>query len=354
MYPHIDSDKCKDCKLCEKVCPILVRDSQIRRNSYKGIYAGRLHDAKLLHESSSGGAFYAFAQWIIAEGGVVVGAAYNDRCEVFHGFAETLEDCKKFRGSKYVQSQIEGVYKRTKDILKAGRKVLFTGTPCQVAGLKLYLRKVYTNLYTMDLVCHAVPSPKIFKDFKEYAEKKIGVRISAISMRDKAVREWLEPFSYRYHADSGKSMVDPPQVVRWDCLYFSQYINRPSCHKCRFTNFDRVGDVTVADFWDYDNKRPDLRDNRGTSLVIVNTCNGEEMLNNVSEVFAVYPISEDEAIQPCLASPTIANEKRERFWTYYYSNGFEKTYNKYFRPKRIVKVKKMIKRIVKRIISIVK
>lgn len=332
LHPHIDNEICVDCKLCEKVCPVLVRDATERVKSYKEIYAGRLKDAKLLHLSSSGGAFYALAKATIEEGGVVLGAEYNSDCEVVHGVATTLEECAKFRGSKYVQSSITGIYSKVKDYLKEDRYVLFTGTPCQVAGLQLYLRRDYDKLITMDLVCHAAPSPLIFKDYKNFVEKKLNKKILAINMRDKEVREWLEPFSNRFLFEYGDEIVDPKGIIGWNNIFFTKLIDRPSCHRCRFANFDRAGDITVADFWDYENKRPDLRDNRGTSLVIVNTEKGCGFLSKTKNDFEIFPITEDEARQRNLVTPTTEGKDRNVFWVYYHKHGFEKSYKKYFVP----------------------
>lgn len=349
LHPFIDNEICVDCKLCEKVCPILKRDATERVKSYKEIYAGRLKDAELLHLSSSGGAFYALAKATIEAGGVVFGAEYNSNCEVIHGVATTLEECAKFRGSKYVQSNISGIYSKVKFFLNKDIPVLFSGTPCQVAGLKLYLRKDFDKLITMDLVCHAVPSPLIFKDYKAFVEKKLNKRLIAINMRDKEVREWLEPFSNRFQFDNGDEMVDPEGVIGWNTILFTKLIDRPSCHKCRFANFDRMGDVTVADFWDYSNKRPDLRDNRGTSLVIVNTEKGIDILSRIKEYFEIFPISEDEARQRNLETPTTEGKDRNAFWAYYYKHGFEKSCQKFFVPGLKIWYKKIIILILKKL-----
>lgn len=351
MHPIVDKEKCVDCKLCEKVCPILERDATERVKSYKEIYAGRLKDAKLLHLSSSGGAFYALAKATIEAGGVVFGAEYNSDCEVIHGVATTLEECAKFRGSKYVQSDIRGIFRKVKDFLKSGKLVLFTGTPCQVAGLKLYLKKEYENLLTMDLVCHAVPSPLILKEYKAFAEKKFEKKITAINMRDKELREWVEPFSNRLIFEDGSSAVDPDNIIGWHKILFSRNVDRPSCHNCRFANFDREGDITVADFWDYGNKRPDLKDNRGTSLLIVNTSKGEDVLQRLEGVFDLFPITEDEALQRNLYMATPVGKYRSKFWNYYYKNGFEKACKRFFVPTFIGKMKSKLIAIKKLIIK---
>ena len=334
--------------MCEKACPIIDRESSVRKKNYRSIYAGRLKDAKELHLSSSGGAFYALAKSIIEKNGVVVGAEYSENCEVVHGIATTLDECCRFRGSKYVQSNILGLYPKIKELLRSGQYVLFTGTPCQVHGLKLYLRKDYENLFTMDLVCHAVPSPLIFKEYKELVERKRGgKRLMAINMRDKEVREWLEPYSNRFLFEYGEEEVDPKGIVGWNNILFTRLIDRPSCHRCRFANFDRVGDITVADFWDYGNKRPDLRDDRGTSLVITNSEKGDALIDAIKNDFDIFQVTEDESRQRNLTEPTKEASNRTEFWNYYYKHGFEKSYEKFFVPGLIDRIK-MIKSFVVR------
>lgn len=352
LYPVVNAENCKECKLCERVCPIIKRDSTKCQKSYKNLYAGRLKDSKLLHLSSSGGAFYALAKYTIESDGVVWGAEYTSDCEVIHGIASTIEECSKFRGSKYVQSNIVGIYPKIKGILKKGQLVLFSGTPCQVAGLKSYLQKEYENLLTVDIVCHAVPSPLLFKEYKEYVEKKLNKKLIAINMRDKEVREWLEPFSNRFIFENGAEMVDPKGIVGWNNIFFTRTIDRPSCHRCRFSNLEREGDFTIADFWDYTNKRPDLRDNRGTSLVIVNTEKGCLITDYIRTFFDLYPISEEEALQRNLKEPTPEGENRAAFWSYYYKYGFKKAYNKYYVPglsELLKKVKTVVKALLRKL-----
>lgn len=337
-YPSVDDNKCIDCGLCELACPVLQREKNQDTGEPINYYAGRLKDDKILFNSSSGGVFSAIADWVFEQNGLVVGVGYDNDCVARHQIAYQKEDYESFRGSKYVQSELEGVFPKVKELLGNKQLVFFTGTPCQVEGLKCYLRKDYSNLITADIICHGVPSPLIFKEYKDFAESLLGHKVVAINMRDKSVRGWLEPFSYRFVFDSGKSMVDPKCISSWSYAFFSEYINRPSCHHCRFCNLHRPGDFTIADFWDYADNRPDIRDNRGTSLILVNTKKGIDILGGkLSAALDLYEITKEEALQPNLQRPTPELKNRNDFWQYYYKYGFEKSYKKYLSPHITIK-----------------
>lgn len=195
LYPKVDSAVCVDCGLCEKVCPVINKGYTIVPLA---TYAAKNKDEKIRYKSSSGGVFTLIAEQILADGGVVFGARFNENWEVIHDYAETVEGLEAFRGSKYVQSVIGDNYKYAKQFLLEGRNVLFSGTPCQIAGLKKFLRKEYENLLTVEVVCHGVPSPKVWRDYLQYkrAQHVVGKNtvsssidelpmITGISFRDK-------------------------------------------------------------------------------------------------------------------------------------------------------------------------
>jgi coenzyme F420-reducing hydrogenase beta subunit len=330
MYPRIN-ENCVECKLCEKVCPIIRRDLA-KESTIEPIiiYALHLKDEDILLRSSSGGAFTAFATTIINSGGLVYGAVYDDNMAVKHISADTIESIDKFRGSKYVQSDLSGIYPEIKKNLSAGRKVLFTGTPCQIHGLKSFLIKEYDNLFTVDIVCHAVPSPMIFKEYVKLIEKRAGKKLKHISMRDKTRHGWGHYFSFKFIFENGKELIDPAMIWGWNYIYFSQFINRPSCHSCRYTNFNRPSDLTIADYWDDENKRPELHNQKGKSLCLVNTEKGRELFELSKRLVEYAPITKDEALQPCLQHPTPMIPNRNEFWDYYKKHGFEKTYKHFF------------------------
>lgn len=282
LHPRIDPESCIDCDLCRKICPVYSSKSgQFVRwgaNRIDSVYAAWNLDKDIRYKSSSGGVFSALAENILERGGVVVGAAFDDIFVVRHSIIESKEDLHKLRGSKYVQSEIsKNIYSITQDLLKQGRIVLFSGTPCQVAGFLNYLREEYDNLFCCDIICHGVPSPKLLEKYIHDVIKKDG--LSDIIFRDKT-KGWKR-FALRWELQGGKSRsfgiltADP---------YLSAFLRdialRPSCYNCGFTNIIRTGDVTLADFWGVAKKYPKYdRDDKGTSLVIINNLKGQDWLD---------------------------------------------------------------------------
>lgn len=349
-YPMIEEGKCINCGLCEMACPILYRKVKDIRPTPKAYFAARHKNIVTLRNSSSGGAFTAIAGSVIELGGVVCGVEYDNDGVVRHSFSETMEGIGSFMGSKYVQSEIQGVYNQIKTYLKSDRWFLFTGSPCQVEGLKLFLRKPYENLLTVDLVCHAVPSPLIYKQYINMCSTKLGQKVMSINMRYKQTYGWSHRFSYCFYFENGQKAVDPVWVVNWGKIFFSQMINRPSCHSCKYSNLDRPGDFTIADFWDDKKNRPDLYSCEGTSLLMVNTNMGLDLINKLYDSIDLWKITKDEAMQPCLIRPTCSNQRRQEFWEFYLLRGFDAAYKKYFGDSKYVITKKIVKQIVKRVL----
>lgn len=347
-YPHVDVDKCVECGLCEKTCPIIQRKSIDKTVAnplqYKAV---RIKDKKILSESSSGGAFSILADIIFDLNGCVCGVEYSEERLPHHIIIDSKAELYKLRGSKYVQSNILGIFPAIKQRLLKGQYVLFSGTSCQVDGLKKYLRKDYANLLTVDLVCHSIPSPLIYKEYLTYCSKKLKKEIVSIDMRYKKTYGWSHRFSYRYCFKDGKSVIDSPFVVNWGRLFFSEMINRPSCGDCQYANLNRVSDFTIADFWDDDKKRIDIYSKEGTSLLLVNTEKGINALESCQNNFYSWNITKEEALQPCLCHTTKPSDKRDEFWDFYYKNGFENSYNRYFADTKYVILKKIIKKIIK-------
>lgn len=343
VYPMFNTDNCIECNLCNKVCPVL--NFEKRNASYLRIYAARTKNDDVLMRSSSGGLFYMLASHIITQKkGVVFGVIY-DNMVVKHTFTETLEGIRAFHGSKYVQSEVRGIYEKVKDFLNQGRFVFFSGTPCQVMALRLYLRKDYDNLLTMDVICHSVPSPLIFKEYVDYVESVHHNQLVSIDMRNKA-NGWSHKFYYCYNFKDGTSLGDDKlKVEHWGKLFFSGLITRPSCNQCRFTNFRRVGDITLADFWDDRKKKPEAYSNKGTSLMIVSSMKGLDVFESIRSSVYNWEITEEEALQPCLIAPYEPNPMREAFWQYHNKYGFKKSYRRYFKTSLYSKCKHRIKKI---------
>lgn len=295
LYPIINKDICINCHLCEQVCPILNRAEG--RQPIQ-IYTTFNPDMTVRMESSSGGIFSMLAEQIIKEGGVVFGALFDAQWNVVHGYVDTIEDIALLRGSKYVQSRIGNAYQEAKRFLKEGRKVLFSGTPCQIAGLKAFLRyKEYENLLTVDVICHGVPSPGIWRKYlqEEVARQCDGkntvlprpipeedVLIEGISFRDKELG-WKK-FSFALVLSTTNGSGEKIQFRSRKPLNENPYLRgfiadlylRPSCYHCAYKNFSSHSDITLADAWGVWNYCPEMYDEKGTSLLIISTSKAEE------------------------------------------------------------------------------
>lgn len=331
QYPQWDNSKCVKCGLCDKVCPVLFREKKSFTQKNNLCYAARNKNADILMQSSSGGVFSALVTYVIDKNGVVFGVRYDEKMSVVHSFSETRDGCKSFRGSKYVQSDLTNVFLKVEEFLSQGRIVLFVGTPCQVEGLNLFIGNKNSNLITVDLICHSVASPKIFKEYIEYINKNQSDTLLNINMRYKAgPNGWGHKFDYSYEFVSGRKFVNLNGIVNWGIFYFGGMIKRPSCDYCCYCNNQRSGDITLADFWDDNKKRMDIYSHLGTSFVMINTKKGVEVFESIKKQLLYWSVDEGDVNQPRLVKLVKSSaKKREEFWKYYKRHGFEKTY-KYF------------------------
>lgn len=298
LYPRVDASLCCGCGKCEAVCPIAGR--VVREIEKPVVYALRHRDRDILMRSSSGGAFFPLAGYVIGKGGVVCGVDYDENMRVVHSFAESLDGCIRFQGSKYSQSDLRGIFPRVAQYLREGRALLFTGTPCQVDGLNRFLQEDgvdCTNLLTADLVCHSVPSPARFAEYVEAVGKCYGSRVVRIEMRDKSHFGWGHVNSYIYTFADGRKVHNPKEFTCWQDIFESRTISRDSCFACRYTNFDRPGDFTIGDFWDNDNHRPDLKSPDGTSVIVVNTRKAAKVLEAIRPEVELWDVERDAYMQ---------------------------------------------------------
>ena len=307
LYPRVDQSKCVDCGLCEKVCPILSHNNE--RFPHKTLAAKNPNIADR-ENSSSGGVFCMLAEYVLEKGGTVYGAEFDSDWSVKHGMTDNIEGVRRFMGSKYVQSRIGETYKLAEDFLKEGRKVLFSGTPCQIAGLNHYLKKEYENLLTVEVICHGVPSPLVWRNYLTAIQRPKGAgdgkntvlaslnetsSIEGISFRDK-LNGWKKyGFVVRYSDDQreadkfGLSSVDAKNEIREyhrDNLYMKGFLNniylRPSCYSCKFRKGMSGCDMALGDFWGIQNSMPDFDDDKGCGLVLVYTEKGDEAIKSIS------------------------------------------------------------------------
>ncbi len=287
LYPEYDGAKCVDCHLCEKVCPVL---NQGRERKPLKVYAAINKDDEIRRQSSSGGIFTLLAEQVIDEGGVVFGARFNEKWKVVHSYTETKGGLAAFRGSKYVQSRMGDNYRKAESFLKSDRKVLFSGTPCQIAGLKLYLRKEYGNLLAVDFICHGIPSPGVWREY----------------LREEVARQC-----------DGKNTVLLSEPLNKNLFlrgFLADLYLRPSCHACPAKCLKSGSDVTIGDFWGIEHVLPEMDDDKGTSVVMVNS--GVLQLGNLAGSLALHIVkySEVERHNPSVSVPVKEPVKRQRFF----------------------------------------
>lgn len=328
FYPQVDKLNCVNCGLCESVCPIINRKKNVEKRDPLSYVAARNKNKEILFKSTSGGVFSSLAKLIISQNGVVYGACYNERLEVVHDFADTEENCEKFIGSKYVQSRTVGIFSHIKKDLERGIPVLFTGTPCQVESVRKFLRKNYENLFLVDVVCHAVASPKVFQDYVTFAEKKLKSSIKSIRMRDKMRYGWGHRTSTAFVLRDGTIVRDPSSLKMWNEIYFSAFVNRPSCNSCLFCNMNRSGDLTIGDFWDDSSSRKDIYSIEGTSLVMVNNEKGIRLLN-MADSLDCWKLKKEDVSQQNLVHASQPNCYSEKFINDYQRKGFKYVYFRY-------------------------
>lgn len=274
LYPKTFVDQCVDCHLCEKICPVI---NQGRKHLPLQVFAAQCKDRKLRYRSSSGGVFTLLAEYIINHyGGVVFGACFNEDWEVIHGYTETCEGLSAFRGSKYVQSFIGDSFIRAEEFLRKGRYVMFTGTPCQIAGLKKYLRKEYVNLICVDFICHGVPSPGIFRAYLNeiIQKKKLKIeQITDISFRDKKIG-W-ENYCFRIKGVAKNRekvfLLENKKKNHFIRGFLSDLFLRPSCYHCPARELKSNSDFTLADFWGIDSAIKNINDHTGLNVVFLNS-----------------------------------------------------------------------------------
>lgn len=278
LYPIIDEDNCVNCGLCKSVCSI---DSTSFENKEHKAYACFSKKEDIVKQSSSGGLFYEIASFILENGGYVCGAEYAEDFSVRHILINEKEDLYKLMKSKYVQSSINKVYLKIKDILYTGKQVLFMGTPCQVKGLKLYLKKDYDNLFCGEVVCHGVPSYKVLKKYTDYISNNSNIK--SIDFRNK--EDSWKNYSVKFEFENNEVNMNYEK-----CLYLLGFINnlylRKSCYSCDCKMDKTEADFTLGDFWGVDKLRPDIDNDNGVSLYISHTNKGDVILKELkSEIF---------------------------------------------------------------------
>lgn len=276
LSAYINREICVNCGLCQNRCP---QNALIQKSEPLMSLAVRDRDDMELVVSASGGAFAAAARMILQRGGVVTGAAYHDDMTVGHFIVERLENLHKVQSSKYVQSNTEATYSQVKALLINGREVLYSGTPCQIGGLRAYLRKEYDNLYTMDLICHGVASPKLFAKYLIWLGGKMKGKIIGYDFRDKSCG-WGLDYMSKTKTKTKPSTLDP---------YYYHFLEgttyRECCYRCNYCTKERVGDITIGDYWGVEKEHPEFYSAKGVSCFLVNSEKGMRLWNLIKSEF---------------------------------------------------------------------
>lgn len=276
-YPKINETICVKCGLCEKVCPMLKSQNM---QGQVHAWAAYCKEDKIRLASSSGGIFSLLAEEILEEGGVVFGAAFDGQMMVHHVAVESVRDLERLRGSKYLQSRIENSYADVKAYLAADRKVLFSGTACQIAGLLYFLGRPYEKLWTVDVLCHGVPTPTLWKNYLSEQNRAFKMPVGQISFRDKS-QGWKK-YQVAWKVEGGEIYRQPASRNPYMRLFLSNICLRPSCYDCHFKGFPRVSDLTLGDCWGVEQHSPEMDDDKGTSVVIVNTEKGNTLREKIA------------------------------------------------------------------------
>lgn len=315
LYPYINHSLCKDCGLCNSVCPVLLQDKPLTPIK---VYAARNKDIQEQMQSSSGGIFVHMAKNILRCGGVVFGAKYNSQWEVEHGYIEDITEIPVLMRSKYVQSRIGNAYKEVECFLKQGRKVLFVGVPCQVSGLKRFLRKEYGNLYLVDIICHGVPSPAVWRG---YIKETVNTEeLVDVNFRDKKGFSWQKYGMTFIHSNSKEGSTAKNN------LFFKGYLHnlflRPSCYSCPSKSSRSHADITIGDFWGVKKISRSLFDKKGVSMIILNSMHGLDILDNTQLIISETPIDTSLSLNPSYSTCPVSPTQRDSFFEDFISNKY--------------------------------
>ena len=352
LYPSVDELKCVSCGLCDSVCPVLHPFESY--SSPHLSFAAKSLDNELVKTSSSGGVFYILASKIIEKGGVVFGACFDSTWRVIHDYAENFEELNKFKGSKYAQSFLGDSFNKVKDFLKEGREVLFSGTPCQVAGLNHFLKKPYRNLTTIDIICHSIASPKVWKDYLNEISK--GTVVNSVTFKDKS-QGWR---SYGLEIKGSNPGNDSFVLVRGthkENIYMRGFLEdlytRPSCSSCPARNYTSKSDILLGDCWRIEKYHPDIDDNTGMSVAIILSDKGKQLYDCCVDSLFSKEISYDEVEEHAAHAPittsTPPHPYRTQFYSQYDANRsiielISRTLNKDDRRKKVFELLKTIGR----------
>lgn len=344
LYPKINEILCIGCKLCKKVC---YYQSKKPKNEPIKAYAAVNKNEKQLLKSASGGVFSAIATQILNEGGVVFGATLtfeNGKANPHHIYIDSVEDLIKLQGSKYVQSSLNHCYKKAKFFLENEKKVLFSGTPCQIGGLYGYLAKDYDNLLTVDVICHGVPNTKIFNDFlQNERDKNSTMKVIGYSFRDK-LKGWGMNTRIDFIKDNSNKFLirySPARLKSYNTFFLDGDIYRENCYSCKYAGKLRVSDLTIGDYWGIEKEHPELKNSnsfdekKGISCILINTHKGLNFCKNIKNIY-LFPSTFDKISKKNeqLKNPTKLSSKRNKILEMYKNNNYSYIDNWFYKVYR--------------------
>ena len=295
VYPLVDTIKCVDCGLCERICPCL-KDHENAKHTQLTVYAAQFLDDTVRSVSSSGGIFTCLARYILLQKGVVFGATFDDEFRIVrHISVRTVKELYRIQGSKYIQSYMGSSYSEVKDLLENGTPVLFSGTLCQIEGLKAFLHKDYQNLYLVDVVCYGVPAPGVWSAYIDSLEKKYKGKAVGVSFRDK--RNGWSDYVISVKFSNGKEYVNSRSNDLYMRGFLHDYYLRPSCYQCNYKSFKKITDITLGDLWGIEHLAPELNDEKGTSLVIISSEKGKSLFEKAASNMVKQVVRIEDAVK---------------------------------------------------------
>lgn len=338
LYPAVDEKKCIHCSKCDKACHMLC-GVQTRSEYKPELYAAALKNKNDLQEVSSGGVFWALVQYMLEEEGVVYGVEQTDIFDVHHARGTTLEECRAFRRSKYIESNTGFCFQEVKKDLEEGKNVLFSGTGCQIAGLHTFLGKKYAGLITCEIVCHGVPSKKAFELYINEIQNEHKSKVKEICFRDKS-KGWSnnQIFIRFLNGDVIKERSSKHLFHRG---YLQGLFYRPSCAECPYAKISRIADITLADYWKYEGSLKEKNHDKGISLVVCSTEKGMDILKKSNKYLDLDKTTLEAALKSCrhLAHHPSIHKNRKKFFKALEQVGYKEAVTKYSKPSAYARVR---------------
>lgn len=347
-YPRIDTSRCVDCGACERACPGLKKTSA-ENNPMLKTYAAQASSDDVRRDSSSGGLFTLIARYILSQNGVVYGAAFDGTYHsVKHVAVEDEKELYKLQGSKYLQSDLQEAFAAVKQYLEQERTVLFSGTPCQIAGLRSFLTKEYDHLYLLDIVCHGAPAPAVWDEYLTFLEKTYNGKANKVSFRDKR-RGWHD-YVLSIAFEGGKEYVKDRTEDLYVRGFLHDYYLRPSCYDCNYKGENRPSDITLGDLWGASSICPELDDNKGTSLVMVSSEKGGRLFESLASDIQYQSIDLRQCVihNPAIVSSCDHNPKSAAFERLFQTKPINRLLNRFCSNTLWRKVMRKVKRILYR------